>query len=145
MSGATDYLEDKWIDNVLRGNTWTTPGEVFVALFTDDPTDDPTNNAADKENTDTAYRRQGTGATPTTAWSASVDGVSSNLNVLTYPAIVGSAVIVTHFCIYDGAGGTPPVAADANDLLHAGLTATKTLDPSDVASFPIGSLTVTVA
>ncbi len=148
MSGATDYLEDAWIDCVLRGTTFTTPGQVYVALFKIDPQDDPANDAPTGENTDSAYLRQGTGVTPASAWDAPTagDGLSSNNNVLTYPAIAGGAVTVTHFAIYDAAGAsTPPVATEGNPLLHAGLTSSKTLDPSDVASFPVGSLTVTVA
>ncbi len=141
---ATNYLEEKLIDLVLRGVAFTSPGETFLALFTADPTDAPTAN----ENTDASYLRQSTGATPSSAWDAVTggNGQTKNNNVITFPAITTAQITITHWCIYDTAGvSTPPVATEGNPLIHGALTASKVLDVSDVASFPVDALTITIS
>ena len=35
----SNYLEQKLFDHVFRGIPYTTPGRVYVGLFTTDPTD----------------------------------------------------------------------------------------------------------
>jgi len=39
MAGFSDYLEDKVLDHVFGGNSYTAPGALYVALFTVAPSD----------------------------------------------------------------------------------------------------------
>lgn len=140
---ACNYLETNILNLVLRGQAFTSPGEIFMALFTADPTDDPAGNAPTGEVTDSAYVRRTCGATPSSAFAAPSGGSTSNSNVITFPAIADAQVVVTHWCLYDDEGSsTPPVATEGNPLLHGELATPKTLDVSDVPSFPAGALTI---
>ena len=40
MAELSDYLEDKLLDHVLRGTSYTSPTTVYVGLYTTDPGDD---------------------------------------------------------------------------------------------------------
>lgn len=141
MSKFSNYLEEKIIETTLRGAAMPVPSNIYVALFTADPTD--ANVTANEVQTSAwpAYARQdaAAGGAIDTGWAAPSDGVTSNAKVITFPANNGaSAVTATHVAIYD--------ASTAGNLLyHAPLTASKTLQVGDVLSFAIGALTVTVA
>ena len=39
MAGFSDYLEDKVLDHVFGGTSYTAPGTLYVALFTAAPSD----------------------------------------------------------------------------------------------------------
>lgn len=134
MSGFSDYLENTLINTTLRGASYTGAG-VFVALFKADPTDAGTG----VELTDSGYVRQRAHAsTPSDGFTVPSNGSSSNTRALVFPAIVDTQVTITHWAIFDAQTG-------GNMLYHAPLTNPKTLDPSDVLSFPTGSLTITLS
>ena len=134
MSAFSDYLENKLVDVTLRGGTYT-GGGVFIALFTQDPTDAGTGS----EVADSAYTRQRAHATVTSdGFTAPANGSSSNTRTIVFPAIVDTQVTVTHWGIFDAQTG-------GNLLYHSAMLNPKTLDPTDVVSFPIGSLTVTLS
>ncbi len=141
MSKFSNYTENNIIETTLRGAAFPVPSGIYLALFTADPTD--ANIVANEVSTAAwpAYARQNAaaGGAISTGWTAPVDGVTSNAKAITFPANNGAGnVTVTHMGIYDAASG-------GNLLYHAPLTASKTLQPSDVISFSIGSLTITVA
>jgi hypothetical protein len=135
MSNATNYLEQQIINTFLRGQA------TYVALATANPTDTGSNEVTTGDFP--AYLRQaadGAGAAGS-GWSdpGSTAGVTTNANKLTFPAYDGTAdLTVTHFIVFtDSTGG--------NALVHAPLSASRTLRPGDRLIFDIGSLTVTVA
>lgn len=133
MSGFSDYLETSLVNATLRGGSYA-GGAVYVALFKSDPTD----AATGAELTDASYQRQRAHASVVSdGFTAPANGQTSNARTLTFPAISGVQVTITHWGIYDAQAG-------GNLLFHAPLQVAKTLDPSDVLSFPIGSLTVTL-
>lgn len=141
MSKFSNYSETNILQATLRGVAFPIPTNVFVAMFTADPTD--ANIVAGEVQTAAmaAYARQNAagGGTIDTGWSAPADGVSSNAKVITFPANNGAgAIVVTHIGIYDALAG-------GNLLYHAPLVSPKTLQPGDVLSFGIGTLTITVA
>ena len=39
MAEFSDFMENKIIDHMLRNQAYTPPATVYVALYTDDPTD----------------------------------------------------------------------------------------------------------
>lgn len=134
MSGFSDYLENAIFNATLRGGSHT-GGAVFAALFTTNPTDAGTGS----ELTDTAYVRQRAHTTVASdGFTAPNNGSGSNTRNLVFPAISNTQVTITHWGLFDAQTG-------GNLLYHAPLTNPKTLDPSDVLSFPIGSLIVTLS
>lgn len=137
MSALSNHLESKMLGATLRGEVYT-GGAVYVALFTSDPTDAGTGN----EVADSAYVRQqahttviSDGFTVPAPDVATGGQLSSNTRNLIFPAIVDGQTAVTHWGIFDS-------AAAGNLLYHAPMLNTKVLDPTDVISFPIGSLAI---
>jgi len=135
MSAFSNYLEQALINATLRGTTYT-GGTVFIALYTSDPTD------ADSgvEVSDSAYVRQVADATAADGFDVpdTTGGDTANTAVITYPGIADVEIVVTHWAIFDAEIG-------GNMLYQSVLTQAKTLQVSDVMSFPVGSLTVTLA
>lgn len=134
MSAFSDYLENTLVSATLRGATYT-GGAVYVALFKTDPTDAGTG----AEMSDSGYVRQRAHTTVASdGFTVPANGVTSNSRNIVFPAIIDAQATVTHWAIFD--------AQTAGNLLyHAPLLNPKTLDPTDVLSFPIGSLTVTLS
>lgn len=134
MSGFSDYLENALFNATLRGGTYA-GAAVFAALFTTNPTD----AGSGAELADSAYLRQRAHATvPSDGFTAPVNGSGTNTRTLVFPAIVDTTVTITHWGLFDAQNG-------GNLLYHAPLQNPKTLDPSDVLSFPVGSMVATLA
>lgn len=134
MSAMSNYLETNLSNLTLRGTAFASPGQVYLALFTTDPGE----AGSGTEAAYSGYSRVSCGATPASAFSApDSNGMSQNQNVVTFPAVGGaSTVTVTHWALFDA-------ITTGNMLLYGALTTPKTLDPSDVPSFPVNSLKVT--
>lgn len=146
MSSLSDYLENKLVDHVLRGQTLTPPATLYVALFTAAPSD----AGGGTEVSGGAYARvtvtgslanwAGTQSAGSTTASTGTGGQTSNNAAVTFPAPSGANWgAVTHFGIFD--------ASTAGNLLFwAALTTPKTINDGDAApSFAAGALTVTFA
>lgn len=134
MSAFSDHLESALVTATLRGGTYT-GGAVYVALFTSDPTDAGTG----KELSDSGYVRQRAHTTVASdGFTVPANGSTSNARNLIFPAIVDGQKTVTHWGIFDAQNS-------GNLLYHAPMLNSKTLDPTDVLSFPIGSLIITLA
>ncbi len=131
MGAFSNYLEDALINATLRGTSFTAPavGSLYLALFTADPTDA---NLTANEISAAWYARKLTGS-----WTAPSNGVSTNVAAITYNAVTGAQVVVTHLGIYDS-------LTAGNLLYHTPLVQAKTLDIGDVLSFAIGAVTVTL-
>jgi len=140
MSAFSDYSENAIINHFFRGSGASVPTSSYVALFTADPSDaNTTANEVQVANWP-AYVRQdaASGAAISTGWSAPANGVSSNAKTLTYPSNNGSGTVtVTHVGLYDASSG-------GNLIMHSALSSSKALSVSDVLSFAIGSLILTV-
>lgn len=134
MTAFSDYSENTLINATLRGATYT-GGSVFIALFTTDPTDAGTG----LEVADSAYRRQQAHTTVVQdGFTVPANGVTTNARTLVFPAIIDARITITHWAIFDS-------LTAGNMLYQAPLLNPKTLDPSDVLSFPIGSLSITLS
>lgn len=146
MAALSDYLENKLVDHILRGQTFTAPANVYVALFTDAPSD----SGGGTEVSGGAYARvqvasalanwAGTQSAGSTTASSGTGGQTSNNGAITFPAPSGANWgTITHFGIFDASTG-------GNLLFHAALTASKSVNDGDSApSFAAGALTVTFA
>jgi len=135
MAHASDYLENSLLNGILRGTTYTAPSTIYIALFTSDPTDADTG----AEVADSAYIRQDAakGGTVQEGWTAPSDGVSSNAKLIQFPAIADGTVTITHYGVYDAQAG-------GNLLFHSELTTPRDMEVTDVVSFDIGAITVSV-
>ena len=145
MSAATDYLENKIIDWLLRGQSFTPPATVYVGLFTAAPSD----SGGGTEVSGGSYARVGVGSSlanwagtqsaGSTTASSGTGGQTSNNGAITFPAPTANWGTVSHFGLFDA-------STAGNLLLQAALTDPKTINNGDPApAFAIGTLTLTLA
>lgn len=121
---ASNYLRTKVTDLALRGVPFTAPANVYISLHTTNPTEVPLLT----EVVGAWYARQ-----VATFAAQVIDGQTANSNTLTYSAVTGSAVTVTHFAIWDA-------ATTGNMLFYGALAASKTFSITDVPSWLPGQL-----
>jgi hypothetical protein len=77
------------------------------------------------------------GGAVATGWAAPSNGVTSNAQLIQFPPIADGTVVLTHYALFDAQSG-------GNMLYHSSLTTSKTMEVSDVTSFDIGALTITL-
>lgn len=140
MAALSDYLENKIIDWLLRGQTFTPPANVFVGLLTAAPSD----TGGGTEVIGGSYARvsvagslanwAGTQAAASTVASSGTSGTTSNNAAITFPTPSASWGTVTHFAVYDASSA-------GNLLFYAALTTSKVINSGDSVSFPAASLT----
>jgi hypothetical protein len=128
MAAMSDFLENALINATLRNTTYTSPADVYVGLFTTDPTDD----GSGTEVSGGSYAR--TIAT----FAAPSNGASSTDADVQFPQATGNWGTVTHFGIFDA-------LTTGNLLYHGALTSSKTIETGDVFKIATGNLTVTLA
>jgi hypothetical protein len=124
----SDYLENKILNAVLRNTAYTSPSQVYIALFTSDPTDAGTGT----EVTGGGYARQ-----PIT-FNAPSNGQVTNAADILFPVATASWGTVTHIGIYDASTG-------GNLLFHGALTTSKTISTDDQLKIAAGDITITLA
>jgi hypothetical protein len=128
MAGFSDYLETALLNLTLRQTAFTAPATIYVALHTADPGDTGASEVAAGW-----YARVASGA-----FAAPSGGASSNSSTITFNAVTGAGVTITHVSLWD--------ASTAGNCLYAdALSSSKTLAVSDVLSFAAGTITVTLA
>ncbi|MGL4477374.1 MAG: phage tail fiber protein [Aeromonas veronii] len=142
MGAKSDYLENKLIDFIFRGQAFTAPTTIHVGLLTAAPSD----AGGGTEVTGGSYARvavtsslanwAGTQSAGSTTASSGTSGTTSNNGAITFPAPTANWGTVTHFGLYDA-------ASSGNLLYWAALTTPKTINNGDAApSFAAGALTV---
>lgn len=141
MAAITDYLENKIVDWLMRGQAFTPPATLYVGLFTAAPSD----AGGGTEVSGGAYARvavtsslanwAGTQSAGSTVASSGTGGTTSNNAAITFPAPTANWGSITHFGIFDA-------ATAGNLLLWSALTTAKTVNNGDAApSFAAGALT----
>lgn len=144
MAAMTDYLENKIIDQIFRGQAYTFPGTLYVALFTANPTD----SAAGTEVTGGSYARvavvgslanwAGTQAAASTVASSGTGGTTSNNGTITFPAPTANWGVITGIAICDA-------LTAGNELFFGALTTSKTVNNGDAApSFAAAALSLQI-
>jgi hypothetical protein len=136
----SDYLENKLTDYVFRGQAYTAPTTIYVALFTSACSD----AAGGTEVSGGSYARPGlaaslanwagTQAAASTTASTGTGGTTSNnvaINFVTPSAGWGT---VTYIGLMDA-------VTAGNLLVCTALTTSKTINSGDSVSFPAASLT----
>ncbi len=133
MSAASNYLETKIYDHVLRNTAYTPAATLYVALFTSTAT-----LAELEAGTLTNEVSGGSYARQTITFGASSNGAGSNSGTITFPTASFGWGTLRFFAVMD--------ASSAGNLLVAGqLTSDVTINTSNTAQFAAGSLAVTVA
>jgi hypothetical protein len=86
MAELSDYLENKLLDHVLRGTSYSSPTTVFMGLYTSDPGDD--NSGV--ECTGGAYARQVVSVTTATG------GIVTSSADVTFPQATDNWGTISH-------------------------------------------------
>lgn len=138
MSQASDYLEDALLDHVLRNTALTSPTNVYVGLFTSDPSTGSTNENLEagtltNEISGFDYARKAV-----TFGAASGGSITNNANVTFDPANGGDWGTITHIAILDA-------LTTGNVLFYGTLQTAKDIQDGDTFQVTTGNLTVTLA
>ena len=139
----SDYLENKLVDHVFRGQAYTAPSTIYVALFTSACSD----SAAGTEVSVGSYVRPGlaaslvnwagTQAAASTTASSGTSGTTSNNAAITFATPSAGWGTVTHIGLMDA-------VTSGNLLVCTALSTSKTINSGDAVSFPAASLTVQI-
>jgi hypothetical protein len=122
----TNTFETTVLTWLLTTSSATRPTAWYVALFTDDPGE----SGAGTEISGGSYAR--------TAVTFTVSGdTASNSGAVEFPAASGSWGTITHIGVMDA-------ATSGNMIVHAALTASKTIASGDVFRIPAGDLDITL-
>jgi hypothetical protein len=140
----SDFLENKIIDQLFRGQAAPTTTTLHVGLLTTAPSD----SGGGTEASGGSYARvavtssltnwAGTQSAGSTTASSGTGGQTSNNAAITFPTPTAGWGTVTHFGIYDAASG-------GNLLFWGALTIAKTINQADTVTFPAASLSITFA
>lgn len=151
MAAFTDFMENKLVDFLLRGQALgitgasagagSGPTNLYIGLLTATPTD----STAGTEVSGGSYARvtvastlanwAGTQSAGSTVASSGTGGTTSNNGTITFPAPTANWGTITGMGIYDASSG-------GNLLIYAALTTSKTVNNGDAApSFAAAALT----
>lgn len=132
MAGFSNDLAQKVINHFFRNVTISSPTNHYLALFVADPTD-VTATALSNEISADWYSRK------SVSFDAPADGTdvnTANTAQITFSAVTGSAVTVTHWGIFD--------ASTSGNLQASGaFSTTKVLNVDDVFVVNSGDLVLT--
>jgi len=144
MSAMSDFLENKLIDQLFRGQAAPTTTTLYVGLLTAAPSD----SGGGTEVSGGSYARvavtsslanwAGTQSAGSTTASSGSGGQTSNNAAITFPTPSAGWGLVTHFGVYDASTG-------GNLLFWGALTIAKTINQADTVTFPAASLSITFA
>lgn len=139
----SDYLENRLIDWMLRGQTFTPPATIHVGLSTTACSD----SSFGTEVTGGSYSRvaisssltnwAGTQSVGSTAASTGTSGQTSNNNPINFPTPTAGWGTVTHYFLADASSG-------GNLLICQALTSSQTINTGNTVSFGAGALTITL-
>ena len=129
MAGFTDYLEDKVLDHVFGGSSYSAPGTLYVGLFTAAPSD----TGGGTEVSGGSYARKSMPAMTVSGTTQATNGAA-----VEFVTATGSWGTITHTGIFDA-------SSSGNLLCWAALSASKVVASGDVIRFDAGDLDVTLA
>jgi hypothetical protein len=140
----SDYLENKLVDHIFRGQSLTAPATIYVGLSTTACSDSSFgtevsgNGYARVAVTSALANWAGTQSAGSTTASTGTGGQTSNNAAISFTTPTGSGWgTVTHWHLSDA-------SSSGNLLFCAALTSSKTINAGDTVSFAIGALTVTL-
>lgn len=136
MAGKTDYTENNLLNFIFRGTAFPVPAGLFIALYTTAPSADA--GTGGTEVSGGSYARQSV-ARNTTEWkdpSAATQGLTENVNTITFPTATGSWGTVVAAAVLDASSG-------GNMLYFGNLAVAKPVGVGDVFKFNSGDLEIT--
>lgn len=144
MPSITNYLENKIIDWLFRGENYSPPTTLYFALFSAEVTE----TGGGTEFSGNGYARigitasltnfAGTQADKSTAISSGDSGKTSNNIDIEFPEPTGTWGTATHMAVFDA-------ATNGNMLLYGALKKSKIIDAGAAApKFKIGKVVFTL-
>ena len=144
MAAMSDFLENKLIDQVFRGQAYTFPATLYVGLLTAAPSD----AGGGTEVSGGSYARvavtsnltnwSGTQGAGTTTAPSGTTGTTSNNTPIEFPAPTANWGQVSHVGVYDSLSG-------GNLLFWSPLSIAKTVNSGDAAPYyAIGAFSVQI-
>jgi hypothetical protein len=128
MSAMSNYLETAFLDHFLGRAATSAPSNVYVSLWTSDPTD----AGSGTEVSASGYARQAI------TWNAASSGAITNAAVVDFPAAGASWSTITHFGIH--------TASTSGQLLfHGALSSSQAIATNDIFRLAAGGITITAA
>lgn len=142
MSAASNYLELKVLDHVLRYSAapFVAPTTLYVGLFKNTSGNAATNLESNDKTDEISATAPSAYARQTITFNAASSGSSASAATVTFPTAGNSWGTITHVAIMDG--GT---AGAGNVLFWGAVTTQKTIDTGDTFSISSGNLTVSLA
>lgn len=144
MANMSNYLENKLVDFLFRGVSFTPPATLYLALCTADPTDTSTGSTI-SEISGGNYTRQSL-TSNTSNWSTTngdnaatssgTNGTTLNSVQVSWNSVTWTGT-VTSVAVCDAASG-------GNVLFYATLASSKTVASGDSISFGINSLSIQI-
>jgi hypothetical protein len=143
MAAMSNFLENKIIDQIFRGQAYSFPTTLYVGLFTAAPTD--TGGGTEVSGGDYARASvaaslanfAGTQGAGTTSASSGDTGTTSNNASITFVTPGATWGTVSGFGVFDAATG-------GNLLFYGTLSISKTINQGDTVTFPAASLSVQI-
>lgn len=138
MAAMSDYLENKLIDFVFRGQTYTPPTNTWIGLLTANTNLQDANTGSNVvEVSGGGYARvaypstllnwSGTQSSTANTVSSGTTGTTYNLSPITFPSPVGADWgVIKAFGMFDAVSG-------GNMLFYGNLTTPKTVNNGDAA------------
>ena len=124
----SNYLENKVIDHFLGTSSTSAPSNVYMGLFTSNPTD--ANSGTELTIGSNGYTRK------VIAFSAASSGSATNSSAETFTASGGNWGTITHFGIFDA-------SSSGNLLYHGALTDDKVIEDGDSLVVAASAITIT--
>ena len=135
MASMSNFLENKLIDFILRGISYSPASTLYVALCTAAPTDSSTGSTISEINGGNYTRRSL--VCNTTNWTASVTtGTSNNATAIEWLGVTWSGT-VSHVAICDS-------LTSGNMLFYSALSSSQTVASGDSISFGINGLSIQI-
>ena len=128
MTALSNYLENELLDHALGTGAFTAPSNVYLALFTSDPTD----AGSGTEVSGSGYSRQ------LITFGASSGGTASNSSEETFTASGGDFGTVTHIGLFDA-------STSGNLLFHGALDTSRSVVDGGTLTFAVGDIDITLA
>jgi hypothetical protein len=125
-SSFSDYLENELLDHFLKVGAYTQPTNLYVALYTADPTD----AGGGTEVSGGSYARVNHNA-----WNTASGGSSTNDGAIEFPTATANWGTVTAVGLFDASSG-------GNLLVWGELTTDKAVNNGDTASFADEALSI---
>ena len=139
MSAASNYLENKVLDHVLRVTSYSQPAGLWLALFNNTSGSAAANLEAgtltDETSTSgTAYARKAV------TFAAASSGSSATSATVTFDIATANWGTITHVAVMDSV-----TAGAGNVLFYGAVTTAKTIETGDTFQVSSGNLTIALA